>query len=159
MAYLQKHKSAILQLTDNAETLAEVIQKQTANFVLCHGDIHAGNVLIAKNGALYIVDWDQPIMAPKERDLMFIGGGVGNVWNNKGEVELFYTGYGETEVNQTLIDYYRCERIVQDVAEFYQLLTSGNIGYKDKLTSYNHFIAMFEPNGVVNIALRNFALL
>ena len=30
---------------------------------------------------IYIVDWDEPIMAPKERDLMFIGGGVANVWN------------------------------------------------------------------------------
>lgn len=32
-----------------------------------------GNVLISKNGSIYIVDWDQPVMAPKELDLMFIG--------------------------------------------------------------------------------------
>lgn len=34
-----------------------------------------------------IVDWDEPIMAPKERDLMFIGGGVANVWNDPSEIE------------------------------------------------------------------------
>ncbi len=32
-------------------------------------------MLIDANDALYIVDWDNPILAPKERDLMFIGGG------------------------------------------------------------------------------------
>ena len=31
---------------------------------------------IGTNGALYIVDWDELIMAPKERDLMYIGGGL-----------------------------------------------------------------------------------
>jgi spectinomycin phosphotransferase len=153
LASLKKHKSVILAFLDKAETLAQVIQKQPVDFVLCHGDIHAGNVFIAANGALYIVDWDQPIMAPKERDLMFIGGGVGNVWNGEREIDLFYTGYGKTKIDQNIIDYYRCERIVQDVAEYYQQLLSDNVGYKDRLTSYNHFIAMFEPNGVVDIAL------
>jgi hypothetical protein len=42
---------------------------------LCHSDIHAGNILIDVNDDFYIVDWDNPILAPKEHDLMFIGGG------------------------------------------------------------------------------------
>jgi len=154
LASLKKYKSVILCLIDRAEKLSHVIQKQPTNFVLCHSDIHAGNVFVTTSGELYIVDWDQPILAPKERDLMFIGGGVGNVWNNKHEVELFYTGYGKTEINKTIIDYYRCERILQDIAEYYKELLADNVGYKDRLTSYNHFIGMFEPNGVVDIALQ-----
>lgn len=31
-------------------------------------------------------------MAPKERNLMFIGGGVANVWNNPREEKFFYKG-------------------------------------------------------------------
>jgi spectinomycin phosphotransferase len=154
LASLKTHKSIILRLVEQAEELLPIIQKQSAEFVLCHGDIHAGNVLIAKNKALYIVDWDQPIMAPKERDLMFIGAGIGNVWNTQREIELFYTGYGKTEINKTIIDYYRCERIIEDVASYNQELLSANGGYKDRLTSYNHFVAMFEQNGVVDIALQ-----
>ena len=38
-------------------------------FVLCHSDIHAGNVLLGGNETIYIVDWDDPIMAPKELSL------------------------------------------------------------------------------------------
>jgi spectinomycin phosphotransferase len=85
---------------------------------------------------------------------MFIGAGVGNVWNMQREVELFYTGYGITEINITIIDYYRCERIIQDIAEYHRELCLANGGLKDRLTNYNHFLAMFEPNGVVDIALR-----
>ena len=40
--------------------------------------VHAGNVLLGDNDKLAIVDWDNPIMAPKERDLMFVGGGIGD---------------------------------------------------------------------------------
>jgi spectinomycin phosphotransferase len=154
LAFLKNHKLVIESLVDRAEKLSHGIQEQSIDFVLCHGDIHAGNVLIATHGALYIVDWDQPIMAPKERDLMFIGAGVGNVWNKKREIELFYRGYGKTEIHPKIIDYYRCERIIQDIVEYNQQLLSDNGGYKNRLTSYNNFIAMFEPGGVVDIALQ-----
>ena len=151
---LQKYKSVIMRLVERAEELALIIQKQSVDNVLCHGDLHAGNVFLAKSSKLYIIDWDQPIQAPKERDLMFIGAGIGNVWNNNREVELFYTGYGKTEINQEIIAYYRCERIIRDIAEYHQQLLSDNTGCKDRPTSYNHFVAMFVPNGVVDIALK-----
>jgi spectinomycin phosphotransferase len=47
-----------------------------------------------------MVDSDDPIIAPKERDLMFMGGSVGNKPQEK---ELFYEQYGKTEVNRTLL--------------------------------------------------------
>ncbi len=66
--------SDIRRLVDRAEQLGKKLQKHSPKFVLCHSDIHGGNVLIHENSDIYIVDWDEPIMAPKERDLMFIGG-------------------------------------------------------------------------------------
>ena len=45
------------------------------NVCICHGDIHAGNLLITQS-ELYIVDWDTIVLAPKEKDLMYIGGGI-----------------------------------------------------------------------------------
>jgi len=155
LASLKKHKSLILQLADKAEKLAKIIKEEPTDFVLCHGDIHAGNILIANDSTLYIVDWDEPVMAPKERDLMFIGAGIGNVWNRKQETEQFYAGYGDTKINQDLIEYYRGDRILQDVVEFYEQLLSDNVGYKNREADYNHFLAMFEPNGVVDIALQS----
>ena len=47
-------------------------------FVLCHADVHPGNLLLPPDSSLYLVDWDNPIFAPKERDLMSIGAGMGS---------------------------------------------------------------------------------
>ncbi len=153
-AFMKEHKAIIHRLAIRAESLSQMIQEQSPEFVLCHSDIHGGNVLIDESGAIYIVDWDEPIMAPKERDLMFIGGGVANVWNNPREEELFYKGYGKTNINRVILAYYRHERIVQDIVEYGQVLLLTSSGGEDRLEMYKHFMDMFEANGVVDIAFK-----
>lgn len=154
LTFMKEHRATIKHLVNRAEQLGQKIQKQSPEFVLCHSDIHGGNVLIANDGALYIVDWDQPIMAPQERDLMFIGGGVANVWNNPHEEVFFYKGYGKTEINREILAYYRHERIVEDIAVYSQQLLLTPDGGEDRKVMYKHFIGMFEPQGVVEIALK-----
>ncbi len=95
------------------------------------------------------------MMAPKERDLMFIGAGVANVWNNPQEVDYFYEGYGPCKVNPILLAYYRFERIVQDIAEFLEELVFNIDTSKNPELSYYHFISMFVANGVVEIAIKS----
>ena len=151
-AFIQKDIATINRLIDRAEQLAHRLQSVPIEFVLCHSDIHGGNILIDEEDNSYIVDWDDPIMAPKERDLMFIGGGVCNIWNKPHEEKLFYEGYGKTEVNMTALAYYRHERIVEDIAEFIQEVIFTNIKCEDKLVMYGHFVDMFAPRGVVEIA-------
>lgn len=151
---MQKHRKIIETLVRRAEQLAQKIKQLSPEFVLCHSDLHAGNVLIANNGTMYIVDWDQPIMAPKERDLMFIGGGAGNAWNNKEEEDWFYQGYGNTEINKDILAYYRCQRIVEDIAIYSQQLFLTTEDGKGREVMYQNFIDIFKPNGVVDIAFR-----
>jgi spectinomycin phosphotransferase len=96
-AFLKARRNEILDLVGRAERLALALEVRSLEFVLCHSDIHAGNILIDANGALYIVDWDNPILAPKEHDLMSIGGGqFGDGHTAQEEETLFYRGYGET---------------------------------------------------------------
>jgi spectinomycin phosphotransferase len=154
LTFMKKYKVAIHRLVDRAEQLGQKVQDQFPQFVLCHSDIHGGNVLIDGNDSIYIVDWDDPIMAPKERDLMFIGGGVANVWNKPHEKGLFYKGYGKAEVNRTLLAYYRHERIVEDIALYCQQLLLTTAGGHDRIKWYKQFIAQFEPQGVVEIAFK-----
>lgn len=151
--YLKENQSMILQLVDRSEQLAKKAIRQSLDLVVCHSDIHAGNVLLDDKDHLYIVDWDAPIMAPKERDLMFIGGGIGNVWNNPQQERLFYQGYGQVDVDLTLFAYYRCERIVEDIAEYIDELLLKPSNNKDRLLMYTQFMSMFAPHGVVEIAL------
>lgn len=154
LQFMQGNMPAIRRLVDRAEQLGQKMQNQTTKFTLCHSDIHGGNVLLNGDDTIYIVDWDDPIMAPKERDLMFIGGGVANVWNKRHEEESFYRGYGRTEINSTILAYYRHERIVEDIAEYgHELLLTAE-GGESQAEMYQHFVAMFEPHGVVDIAFK-----
>lgn len=152
--FMKKNQLTILRLVDQAEKLGQNLIHQSPNFVLCHSDIHGGNVLMDGNNTIYIVDWDAPMMAPKERDLMFIGGGVGNVWNKPHEEELFYQGYGKTEINPAILSYYRLERIVEDIAIYGQELLLTSAGGQERHIKFKHFIDMFASNGVVEIALK-----
>jgi spectinomycin phosphotransferase len=152
LKFMTENMPAIQRLVERSEQLGEKLQGQSPKFVLCHSDIHGGNVLINGNDTIYIVDWDDPIMAPKERDLMFIGGGVANVWNQPHEGNSFYRGYGKTEINSTILAYYRHERIVEDIAIYgHELLLTMTEG-EDRLEMYKQFVGMFEPRGVVDIA-------
>ncbi len=154
ISFMKNHAAIIHRLVDRSEQLGKQIQDQSSEFVLCHSDIHGGNVLMDENDNIYIVDWDDPIMAPKERDLMFIGGGVANIWNRPDEGKKFYKGYGKTEINRTILAYYRHERIVEDIAILAQQLLLTSIDDKNGVELYKHFIAQFEPQGVVEIAFK-----
>lgn len=155
MAFMKTHSVKIHRLVDRAEQLGKKIQDNNQKVVLCHSDIHGGNVLMDGNDLVYMVDWDDPIMAPKERDLMFIGGGVANVWNKPHEEKFFYKGYGKTEINMATLAYYRHERIVEDIAIYgQQLLLTSTDDQNNRTESYKHFIAQFEPQGVVEIAFK-----
>jgi len=152
--FMKTHQATIHCLVNRAEQLAQQLQNQTVEFVLCHADIHGGNVLIGENDIFYIVDWDAPLLAPKERDLMFIGGGVANVWNNPWEEELFYQGYGKSPINKILLAYYRHERIIEDIALYGQQLLLTAEGGKGRQQWYDELAAQFEPQGVVEIAFK-----
>lgn len=154
VTFMKEQRDVIQRLVQRAEQLGQKVREQSPELVLCHSDIHGGNVLIAHDEAIYLVDWDQPLMAPKERDLMFIGGGVANVWNNSHEEEFFYSGYGKTEINRDILAYYRHERIVEDIALDGQLLLLTTDGGKDREAIYKAFVAMFVPRGVVDIAFK-----
>jgi spectinomycin phosphotransferase len=155
LKFMKMNLSTIRRLVDRAEQLGQKLQDQSPKFVLCHTDIHGGNVLIdERNDAIYIVDWDEPMMAPKERDLMFIGGGVGNVWNKLHEDKSFYKGYGKTEIDLTILAYYRHERIIEDIAIYGNELLLTTAGGENRLEMYKQFVGMFEPHGVVDIAFK-----
>jgi spectinomycin phosphotransferase len=151
----QKKRNVISEILSCLEGIVKEIKKKEQKMCLCHGDIHAGNILIDQN-KFYIVDWDTIILAPKERDLMFIGGGIGNKWNEPEEIEYFYYGYGkETDINKNLIKYYRCERIIQDIYEFYNQIVNRETEEEERKLCLKYFKEQFVINNVADIALES----
>ncbi len=113
-------------------------------------------VITARGAALYIVDWDNPILAPKERDLMYAGGGLMGAGHTPQEEEtLFYEGYGQTQVDPITLAYYRYERIVQDIAVECEQLLLTNEGGADREQSLRYLVSNFLPEGVIEIAYKS----
>jgi spectinomycin phosphotransferase len=152
---LQTKRSEISGLLAHAERLAQALQAHTPPFVLCHADLHAGNVLLPDETGLYIVDWDAPICAPKERDLMFAGGGqFGNARTAAEEEMLFYQGYGPAVVDQYALAYYRYERIIEDIAAFCEQIFGGDAGGEDREQALRYLASNFLPGGTIETAYR-----
>ena len=153
VALLQSNYATILDLVARTEQFAQVLCTRSPEGVLCHSDLHAGNILIAANGAFYLVDWDNPIFAPKERDLMYAGGGqFGSLRTPDEEERLFYQGYGETAIEPDALAYYRYERIIEDIAVFCEQLLLTDAGGADREQALRYLTSNFEPNGIIEIA-------
>ena len=87
-------------------------------FVLCHADFHAANVVLDAGGGIHVVDWDELVFAPRERDLMFVRGSVVAGVVADAEADAFEAGYGPVEIDRELLAWYRLDWAVQDIAGF-----------------------------------------
>jgi spectinomycin phosphotransferase len=152
--FLVTRGEILKRIIDRAEDLSKQAKNIHAMNCVCHGDIHAGNLLIDKNNDVLIIDWESIIFAPKERDLMFIGGGICKKWQTPSEVQMFYDGYKDIDINSTLLAYYRYERIIEDVEDFNNQMNDKNIDIKEKLNIVNILESMFDKNDVVDAAFK-----
>jgi spectinomycin phosphotransferase len=87
--------------------------------VVCHADLHTGNVLVDERGELHLIDWDEVVLAPRERDLMFVvdGGISRDLAPLRGE-RAFLAGYGDVDVHRPTLAYYKFAWAVQDISEY-----------------------------------------
>lgn len=155
-AFLKIKGDETLELVKRAERFAQMLQEQPPEFILCHADIHAWNLLIDDNDAFYMVDWDTLIFAPKERDLMFVGGGLGGNGHTPREEEaLFYQGYGQTQIDPIAMAYYRYERIIEDIAVYCGQIFLSDEGGEDRKQSLEYLKSNFLPNSTIEIACQS----
>lgn len=155
---LKRQRGTILGLLDDAERGAAEFGASQRPKVLCHTDNHAFNLIITPDQRLFLVDWDQPMLAMRERDLMFIGWELGFGGASRAEERrLFSRGYGPAEINAQAIFYYRCERILEDMAEFcWQILDQppSPENQADREQSFWYLASGFEPDGAIDLAYR-----
>ncbi len=152
-AFLRQKWYDITDLIRRTEQLALALQSKSGNFVVCHSDLHAGNILVSDRRDFYIVDWDNPILALKERDLMYIGGCQGFIGYSALEEEtLFFKGYGQAPIDPAALAYYRYERIIEDIAAFCQQIIVNDRGEQDQKQALLYLKSNFATNGTLQVA-------
>ena len=108
--------AAVIQL----QKLAEMLRSRTFPYVICHADLHARNLIRDQAGRVFVIDWDDVMLAPKERDFIFI---------RPPHAEAFFQGYANAEIDWSLLTYYLWERVVQDV-----IYIAHNVCFRDDWT-------------------------
>ena len=93
-------------------------------FCLCHADFQVDNILKSAPGILHILDWDNPMWAPPERDLMFVAPEFR---------PQFLTGYGPITLNEPVMAYLISDWLLQDTFDCVdRILFAGSVGLEEK---------------------------
>lgn len=140
--------STISIILDKTEALVKLMKDINVEFVPCHGDVHTGNLLITEDDKIFIVDWEDTRLAPKERDLIFLPGDLGTK-----QEEMFFRGYGEPSLNPRIEAYYRHHWCIEDMGFAEHIFTRGNVGKKTKKEAIFWFKHLFAKGSSIEMAL------
>lgn len=118
------HQRTIHEAIDILEKLAAELKAQTLPYVICHADLHPANLIRDASGQVFVIDWDEVMLAPQERDFIFI---------REPEADAFWDGYGEREIDWPALTYYLWERVVQDaIAYAHDVCFRDDLGEESK---------------------------
>jgi len=143
-------RAEIWRIVERTVTLGQQLQAAPPPLVLCHADIHTANLLVDPEGALHIVDWDGVMLAPKERDLMFV---TVRAKVQHPHEQTFFAGYGRSDINPIAFAYYRYEWVVQEFADCgRRILLMDDVGERTRAAALDDFRQLFAPGDVVDVA-------
>ncbi|HEX7189360.1 MAG TPA: phosphotransferase [Actinomycetes bacterium] len=138
-----------------ADRLGAALRGRDARHVVCHGDPHLGNLLVGDGGAVWLVDWDDAVLAPPERDLMFVVGGLpGFAPVDAQQRAWFFEGYAGEELDQDRLVYYRSVRALVDAADWAAQAADPDSRTDDERARALTIVrGVLAPDGLVELAL------
>ncbi len=145
----RKNSNEIARARSRYLSLGAKLAADPPPFVLCHADIHLANIIINDCGEIRIVDWDETLIAPKERDLMFflLDG------HSREATDAFFKGYGDTPVNRLALAYYKYDWVLQEFGDYGErVFLADDLGAQDLALALREFKRLFAPGDVVERA-------
>ncbi len=139
------HQATIHRAVSSLEKLARVLQQRSGPYVICHADLHPANLIRDASGHVFVIDWDDVMLAPKERDFIFI---------REPQADAFWEGYGQPQIDWIALTYYLWERVVQDV-----IACADDVFFQDDLGEETRadiaglfHVILEENNSIINAA-------
>ena len=149
--FWRANHTRIAVLLERTAELVKRVRQARRPMVLCHVDVHTGNILLGEDQGMYVVDWDDAMLAPKERDLMFVLAEA-----DAAERDSFFAGYGETEIDALILAYYRHDWCVEDMGAFgEEILNLDSTRAATRANSLHWFRNLFAPGSSLATALAN----
>lgn len=150
--FWQAQAERIGAMLERADELGAQLRARSFDRVLCHADIHAANILVTDDGMI-LVDWDAPMIAPRERDLLFVIGSRIARDVEPREEAWFFEGYGAVEVDAAAIVYYRYERILEDMGvDADSVFGDASLAEPTRQAQADLVVSFFEPGGILETA-------
>lgn len=150
LAGLWRQKAAkIEEARERYLSLGSRLEARSHEHVICHADIHSANIMVDAAGVIHIVDWDEVILAPKERDLMFflVDG------HSNDAVSAFMDGYGDCQADKIGLAYYRYDWVLQEYCDYGErVCLSNELSDRELQFSIDEFKRLFAPGDVVELA-------
>jgi spectinomycin phosphotransferase len=149
-AILRDEAKRVAAMLERAEELGAILRGRSFDRVLCHADIHAANILITDDDGILLVDWDGPMIAPRERDLLFVIGSRIARRVEPHEEAWFFEGYGAVSVDRDAVIFYRYERILEDIGEFAaSVLLDASLSEAARDEQTEIVAGFFSPGGII----------
>jgi spectinomycin phosphotransferase len=155
-AFVRAERAELGRMLRRLDELGGMLRGRRVARVLCHADLHLNNVLVDAHEQLWIVDWDQPLCAPPERDLLCVlGPAMCGVMPGSPEHAAFYRGYGAYAIDPALLAYFRYERALTDLGENAELvLRMPDRSDATRREAAQRITSMFAPGKQVDAAQR-----
>jgi spectinomycin phosphotransferase len=103
----------LLAMLERVQALGAAARARPHDRVLCHGDLIGDNLLVDRDGRLWVADWDGARLAPRDADLaLFAGGGFGRF------LDAYETDAGPSGLDPDLVGFFLLRRNLEDLADW-----------------------------------------
>jgi spectinomycin phosphotransferase len=115
----------ILAYLKRLEVLGATARESSRTSVVCHTDLHGGNLMVDDAGKLYIVDWENAILAPPEHDLFMF---AGDERFRTIFVPSYEAGLARMKLDAGLLSFYTYRRVLEDLTAYFARIWQGDGG-------------------------------
>jgi thiamine kinase-like enzyme len=123
-AALLPRRAEVYRALERLKTLQSQARAAQPEMVVCHTDLHGDNLMRDDQGNLYLLDWENAMIAPREHDMIFFHGEGPATW------EVFWPVYARhfpgLELDQGLLAFYYHRRGLEDSADLLVRIARGD---------------------------------
>lgn len=109
---LADHGPTLRQRLNDFDRISNEVLVDKSNWVITHGEPHAGNIIRTRSGDMAVVDWSFVALAPPERDLWMLLDPDHPGWS------AHRTSFNSTPLSERALTAYRLHWNLSDIAVF-----------------------------------------